>query len=224
MISGILGKKLGMTQIFKGVKCYAATIVAAGPCDVLQVKTQEKDGYSALQLGFEDKRLKSCTKPELGHAKKHANTTPKKFVREVKWDEKETVKRVVEGQEKDEILQAGDKVNLSIFKNIKYIDVIGLEKGRGFQGCVKRWNFKGGPVTHGQSDRLRHPGAISGSSEPSRVFKGIRMGGHMGNTRTTVRDMEILDIDLEKNIIAINGPVPGPEGGYIILRKSVINK
>ncbi len=212
MISGLLGKKLGMTQIFKEGKCYAVTVIAAGPCKVLQVKKNDgKDGYNALQLGFEDKRAKSCIKPELGHAKKHAETTPKKFVREVAWDGKEEIK-------------AGDEVNLSVLEKVKYVDVIATIKGRGFQGVVKRHGFKGGPTTHGQSDRLRAVGSIGASSYPSRVHKGQRMPGHMGNCRGTVRNLEILDIDLGQNIIAVNGSVPGFENGYVILRKSVINK
>lgn len=212
MISGLLGKKLGMTQIFKDGKCYAVTVVAAGPCKVLQVKKSDgKDGYNAIQLGFEDKKVKSCAKSEIGHAKKHADSAPKSFVREVEWDGKDDIK-------------AGQEITLSVLEKVKYVDVIGTKKGKGFQGVVKRHNFKGGPTTHGQSDRLRAPGSIGASSYPSRVHKGMRMPGQMGNCRGTVRNLEILDIDLGQNIIAINGSVPGAQNGYVILRKSVINK
>jgi len=217
MISGILGKKVGMIQIFKEGKCLPVTVIEVGPCTVMQVKTKEKDGYTALQLGFEDKKVKDmskgprrirrATKPEIGHAKKHANTVPKKFVREIEWDGKEEV-------------VAGQQITVDILENFKAVDVIGTSKGRGFQGGVKRYHFKGGPKTHGQSDRLRAPGSIGSSAYPSRVFKGMRMAGHMGNERCTLQNIKLVDIDKERNWISIMGSVPGPNGGYVIVRKS----
>lgn len=217
MISGILGKKVGMIQIFKEGKCLPVTVIEVGPCTVMQVKTKEKDGYTALQLGFEDKKVKDmskgprrirrATKPEIGHAKKHANTLPKRFVREIEWDGKEEV-------------VAGQQITVDILENFTAVDVIGTSKGRGFQGGVKRYHFKGGPKTHGQSDRLRAPGSIGSSAYPSRVFKGMRMAGHMGNERCTLQNIKLVDIDKERNWISIMGSVPGPNGGYVIVRKS----
>lgn len=215
MISGLLAKKLGMVQIFKDGKCVPVTVLKAGPCVVLQVKRKQKtgdakkcDGYDALQLGFEEKRPKSSTQAELGHAKKHANTTPKKFIREVEWDGKDEIK-------------PGDAVTLSIFEKANFVDVIGTSKGKGFQGVMKRHGFKGLKVSHGESDRTRAPGSIGSSAAPARVMKGKRMGGHTGNHRSTNRNLRIADLDLTNNTIAIKGAVPGPNNGYVIITRSV---
>jgi len=207
MISAILGKKVGMTQVFKeDGTVVPVTVIQCGPCVVMQVKTEEKEGYNAIQLGFEDKPLKRATKPEIGHAKK-ANTTPKKFVREVQWDG--------EGDYKP-----GQQITVEVLEGIERVDVTGISKGRGFAGVVKRHGFAGGPKTHGQSDRHRAPGSIGQSSFPSRVFKGMRMAGHMGNEKCTVRNLELVKIDKEKNCILVKGAVPGPNGGYVVVRKT----
>jgi len=217
MISGILGKKIGMIQIFKQGQCFPVTVVEVGPCTVLQVKTEETDGYTALQLGYEEKKVKDtskgarrirrATKAEIGHAKKHADTTPKKFVREVAWDGK------------DEIV-AGQQITIELLEKMPYVDIIGTSRGRGFQGTVRRHHFKGGSKSHGQSDRLRAPGSIGSTASPSRVFKGKKMAGQMGNARCTVQNLQVIDIDKERNWVSVMGSVPGPNGGYIIVRKS----
>lgn len=210
MISGILGKKIGMTQIFQEGKVIPVTVIQAGPCSVLQIKTEERDGYCAVQLGFDDKREKQAKKPEVGHAKK-ANTVVKRFVREVAWDGKDEP-------------QAGSSVTLSVLEKTKYIDIIGVSKGRGFQGVVRRHHFAGGPKSHGQSDRWRAPGSIGSSAYPSRVFKGMRMGGHMGNARCTMLNQQIVELDEAKGLLAVRGGVPGPDGCYVLIRKSRKNK
>ncbi len=214
MISGILGKKLGMLQVFQESKCLPVTIISVPPCLIMQVKTEKTDGYNALQLGTENKvirkdnTIKGTTKAEIGHAKKHANTTPKKFVREVEWDGKDEV-------------APGKEITLSIFEKAKFVDIIGTSKGRGFSGVMKRHGFSGGKVTHGQSDRTRAPGSIGASAGPARVMKGKRMAGQFGNHRSTVRNLKIISIDLVDNTIAVNGPVPGPNNGYVIITRSV---
>lgn len=210
MISGILAKKVGMTQIFQEGKCLPVTLLEAGPCVILQVKKQDKDGYSALQLGFDERRKKSSTRPEIGHAEKGAHTGPKKFVKEIIWDEKDEVK-------------AGDTVNVSVLEKCQYVDIVGTSKGRGFMGCVRRYHFKGGAKSHGQSDRLRAPGAIGGST-PFKVHKGTRMPGHMGNAQCTLRGLKIIEINAAENVLAVLGSVVGYDGGYVIIKKSRKNK
>ena len=210
MISGILGKKIGMTQIFKAGKCIPVTVIAAGPCTVLQVKTVERDGYCALQLGYGEQKENRVNKSEIGHVKKHAHTTPKKFIKEISWDGKEAV-------------DPGHSVTVAIFEKMHYVDIVGKSKGKGFQGGMKRHGFRGGPKTHGQSDRLRAPGSIGCSATPSRVLKGKKMAGHMGNVRCTARNLEVIDVDPEQNTIAVKGAVPGPNGGYVLIKKSLIS-
>ena len=207
MINHLLGRKIGMTQIFdeKG-GIVPVTVVECGPCVITQIKKQETDGYTALQLGFADKKAKRVIASEAGHAKK-ANTTAKRFVREIPWDGKDDVK-------------LGQALTVEVFKDIKRVDVVGTMKGRGFAGVVKRHHFSGGPKTHGQSDRHRAPGSIGGSAWPSRVRKGMRMGGHLGASRSTVRDMALVKIDLEKNLLLIKGGVPGPNGGFVMVRQT----
>jgi large subunit ribosomal protein L3 len=207
-MSGIIGKKIGMTGIFdangKNVPC---TIVEAGPCFVTQVKTKAIDGYDAIQLAYEDKREKKTTKPVAGHFKK-AGITPKKIVREFT--------RFEPGHQK----QFGEEVSVDIFVEGEFIDVVGISKGKGFQGVVKRHGFKGvGDATHGQHNRLRAPGSVGASSWPSRVFKGIRMAGHMGNSRVKMINLKILKIIPEKNLLLIKGSVPGPNGSYLIVER-----
>jgi len=211
MVTMLLGKKLGMTQVFdeKG-DMQAVTALQVGPCVVMQVKTEETDGYTALQLGFEDKKEKSATKPMIGHAKK-AGTSPKRFIREVSWDGEGEVK-------------AGDVLTVNELEAFKLVDVTGTSKGRGFQGVVKRHGFHGGPKTHGQSNRLRAPGAIGQSAWPSRVRKGMKMGGHMGNARSTMQNLKVVSIDAESNVMLVRGAVAGPTGRHIIVSKAVKGK
>ncbi len=171
MIGGILGKKIGMSQLFQeDGKLTPITVIQAGPCHVLQVKTREKDGYSALQLGLEEKGEKGATRPEMGHAKK-ATTTPKRFIREVSYTDETPV-------------QPGQSLGVEVLAEVKEVDVTGISKGKGFQGPMKRWGFAGGPDTHG-STRHRAPGSIGSNTDPARVWKGKRMAGHMGMERIT---------------------------------------
>ena len=203
MVAGILGKKLGMTQLFReDGKMEPVTAVQAGPCTVIQVKTSAKDGYNAVQVGFgEAKKLKS---PEKGHLKGLGQF---RYLREFRVDEKETAKE-------------GDKLDASVFKIGDKIDVTGISKSKGFAGVVKRHGFAGGPKTHGQSDRLRHPGAIGSTTYPGRVWKGLRMAGRMGADQVTVRGLEVRGADAERNLLLVKGAVPGSKNGLLLIRKS----
>ncbi|MDP4277036.1 MAG: 50S ribosomal protein L3 [Bacteroidota bacterium] len=202
---GLLGKKIGMTSVFsadgKNIPC---TVIEAGPCVVTQVKTMAADGYEAVQLGFEEKKEKHTTKPEMGHFKK-AGVAPQKHLVEFKG---------FEG------LKSGDVISADYFQADEYVDVIGTSKGKGFQGVVKRHGFKGvGEATHGQEDRLRHPGSLGASSFPSRVFKGMRMAGHTGSDRVTVQNLQIIKVIPEHNLVLIKGSVPGAKGSIVIIEK-----
>ena len=201
MVQGIIGKKLGMTQIFRDDgKAEAVTAVEAGPCTIVQIKTADKEGYNAVQFGFgEAKRLKS---PQQGHLKDLGQF---RYLRELRVDD-------IEG------LAIGDKVDVSLFNEGDMVDVTGISKSKGFAGVVKRWGFAGGPKTHGQSDRHRHPGSIGASSSPGRVFKGMRMAGHMGNRRVTTKNHSLVAVDEENNLLVVKGAVPGPPGGYVVVR------
>ena len=195
---GLLGKKIGMTSVFsadgKNVPC---TVIEVGPCVVTQLKTVEKDGYEAVQVGFIDKKDKHTTKPEAGHFKK-AGVTPKRHLAEFKFDTE---------------YKLGDTIAVDLFEGAEYVDVIGVSKGKGFQGVVKRHGFGGvGQTTHGQHNRLRAPGSIGACSYPARVFKGTRMAGQMGNHRVTVQN-------LEHNLLLIKGSVPGSKGSIVIIEK-----
>jgi large subunit ribosomal protein L3 len=207
MIRGILGRKLGMTRLFdeNGVVT-ASTLVEAGPCYVTQLKTAETDGYTAVQLGFRESR--KLNKPEKGHLK--AANLPERMglaqLREVPVDSLEDV-------------ELGAKVDASLFVAGEVVDVIGTSKGKGFAGVVKRHNFSGGPKTHGQSDRWRHSGSVGSGTTPGRTFKNMRMAGHMGDARVTVKNLRVVIVDAERNIIAIRGAVPGPNGGLVMIRK-----
>lgn len=204
---GILGKKIGMTSMFlPDGKNIACTVIETGPCVVTQVKTKETDGYNSVQLAFDDKKEKNTTKAELGHFKK-ANATPKRQVVEIRDFEKE--------------VQLGDVIDAaSIIEEGDYIDVAGKTKGRGFQGVVKRHGFSGvGESTHGQHNRLRAPGSIGACSTPSRVFKGMRMGGQMGGNRVMIENLEVVKVLADKNVILVKGAVPGAKGGYVIITK-----
>jgi len=208
MSPGILGKKIGMTQVFRpDGQVVPVTLVKAGPCVVVQRKTPATDGYDAVQLGFmEYVKATRINKPETGHIKK-AGAEGVRFLKEL---------RLSPGSSD---LKAGDRVLASDFKPNEKLDVIGVSKGRGFASVIKRHNFRGGPGGHG-SMFGRAPGSIGGSSFPSRVFPGMRMAGHMGVDQVTVRNLEIVQIDADENLIAIKGAVPGPNGSYVLLRRS----
>ncbi|MBE0641201.1 MAG: 50S ribosomal protein L3 [Bacteroidales bacterium] len=207
-MSGIIGKKIGMTSVFdasgKNIPC---TVIEAGPCYVTQIRTKSVDGYDAIQLSYDDKKEKHTTKAEMGHFKK-AGVTPKKYVAEFT--------RFEEGHQK----KFGDTVTVTEFIEGEYIDVVGISKGKGFQGVVRRHKFRGvGDSTHGQHDRLRAPGSVGASSYPSRVFKGLRMAGQMGNRRIKVINLQIVQIIPERNLLVIKGAVPGPNGAYVIVER-----
>jgi len=204
---GIIGKKIGMTSIFDNEgRNIACTVIEAGPCVVTQIKTQEKDGYSAVQLAFDEKKEKQCTKPLLGHFKK-AGTTPKR--------------KLVEMNGFNQEVKPGDVITVSnVFEENDFVDVIGISKGKGFQGVVKRHGFGGvGGQTHGQHNRLRAPGSMGASSFPSRVFPGKRMAGRTGGERVKIQNLQIVKIMPEHNLLLVKGAVPGSKGSYIIIEK-----
>lgn len=204
MIQGLIGRKLGMTQVFDETGIvHPVTVVETGPCVVTQVKAPEKDGYAAVQLGMGlDKRL---NKPEQGH--RRASGFMSRTLREVKVDDPSEFK-------------VGQVLKADVFAEGEVVDVTATSKGRGFQGGVKRHGFRGGPKTHGQSDRHRAPGSIGSSATPGRVFKGLRMAGHMGNERVTVQNLKIIRVDTERNLLLIEGSVPGPNTGLVMVRRS----
>jgi large subunit ribosomal protein L3 len=204
MFKGLIGKKLGMTQVFnEDGSALPITLIEAGPCFVTQVRNIKNDGYSAVQLGFSETKAKKLTKGQIGHLEKHKNP-PLRFLREFRTSSPE--------------IKTGDKVDVSQFEVGTRVDVVGTSKGKGFAGTVKRYNFKGGPKTHGQSDRLRAPGSIAAGTTPGRVFKGKKMPGRMGNERVTSQNVEVVLIDVEKNLIGVNGSVPGPRGGLVVIK------
>jgi len=207
-MSGIIGKKIGMTGIFdENGKNVACTIVEAGPCVVTQVKTKESDGYDAIQLAYDERKEKHTTKAMAGHFKK-AGVSPKRIVREFT--------RFEAGHQK----KFGEEVTVDVFIEGEFIDVVGISKGKGFQGVIKRHNFSGvGGATHGQHNRLRAPGSVGASSWPSRVFKGIRMAGQTGRNRVKMINLKIIKIIPEKNLLLIKGAVPGPIGSYLIVER-----
>jgi large subunit ribosomal protein L3 len=207
-MKGILGKKVGMTQILdeKGL-IVPVTLIEAGPCYVTQKKTIENDGYSAIQLGFGEIHQKSLKKPAAGHLKK-SGTPPVKYLREFYVDDLDSY-------------QEGQKIDASVFEVGDRVDVIGVSKGKGFGGVVKRHGFSGGPKTHGQSDRWRASGSIGAGSTPGRVLKGTRMAGRMGNDRVTTLNLKIALVDVNRNLIAVRGAVPGAKNGLVIVRKAV---
>jgi large subunit ribosomal protein L3 len=212
MSPGILGKKIGMTQVFRADgQVVPVTLLKAGPCMVTQRKTPATDGYDAVQLGLlEFVKPARINKPRTGHLKK-AGVEGAKFLREFRLD-----RRSAAGSAD---LKAGDQVLVSDFRPAEKVDVIGVSKGRGFAGVVKRHHFRGGEGSHGSMFH-RAPGSIGQSSFPSRVFPGTRMGGHMGNEQVTVRNLEIIDIDLEDNVLVVKGAVPGPNGSYVVVRRA----
>ena len=205
-MSGLIGKKIGMTSLYdEGGKNLACTVIEAGPCVVTQLKNDEKDGYSSVQLGFFDKKETRLNNAEKGHAKK-ANTEPKS--------------KVVEFKGFDEELKVGDTVNVNHFVEGEFVDVSGVSKGKGFQGVVKRHGFGGvGQATHGQHNRMRAPGSIGAASYPSRVFKGMKMAGRTGGERVKMINLQVLKVIPEKNILIVKGSVPGSKGSYLIVEK-----
>ena len=205
-MKGLLGKKLGMTQIFdEQGEVIPVTVIEAGPCYVTQKKTLERDGYTAVQLGFEQIEPARANKPKLGHLAKN-DLPPLRHLREFP---------VVDHSD----LSEGQKLDVSVFESGDRVDVSGTSKGRGFAGVVKRHGFGGGPKTHGQSDRWRAPGAISSGSTPGRVFKGLRMAGRMGGDRVTVQNLEVVLVDPERNLLAVKGAVPGARNGLLVIRE-----
>lgn len=205
-MSGLIGKKIGMTSIFdengKNIPC---TVIEAGPCVVTQVRTNEVDGYEALQLGFDDKSEKHASKAAVGHFKK-AGTSAKK--------------KVVEFQDFEGEFKLGDNITVEVFSEGEFVDVQGVSKGKGFQGVVKRHGFGGvGQSTHGQHNRLRAPGSVGASSYPSRVFKGMRMAGRMGGENVKVQNLRVLKVVADKNLLVVKGAVPGHKNSYVIIQK-----
>lgn len=210
MLNSFLGKKIGMTQIYsENGKLLPVTLIQAGPCSVLQIKTIENDGYSSVQLGFDDKKIKNAIKPEIGHAGK-ASVGPKRFVREVK-------------PEAGADIKLGQNITVDIFNDVKIINVIGITKGKGYAGVMKRWNFKGGLNTHG-STRHRPPGSISSNTDPGRVIRGKKMSGRLGGERVTIKNIDVVKIDRDRNLLFVRGAVPGHKGSYLILNKVMLNK
>jgi len=208
MMKGILGKKLGMTQIFDedGV-VIPVTLIEAGPCYVTQKKTKEKDGYNAIQLGFGEVSERRLNKPKGGHLKK-SNSPPVQYLREFRVDD-------------PDVYEEGQKIDISIFEKGNVVDVTGVSKGKGFAGVVKLHHFRGGPKTHGQSDRWRAPGSAGAGSTPGRVFKGMRMARRMGNERVTVQNLKVALVDVDKNLIGIKGAVPGGKNNLVIIREAM---
>lgn len=206
MLKGLIGKKIGMTQIFdENGAAIPVTIIEAGPCYVTQVRTPESNGYSSVQLGFDEVKPKRLTNGELGHLKKN-NLPPLRFLREF--------------LVKEPGVAEGEKVTVSVFTKGERVDVIGTSKGKGFAGGVKRYHFLGGPKTHGQSDRTRGPGSRSSTTTPGRVYKGARGPGHMGDERVTSQNLKVVLIDLERNLIGVCGAVPGAKNGMVIINEA----
>ena len=205
MVRGLIGRKLGMTQIFdeQGL-ARPVTVIEAGPCVVTQVRSQETDGYEAVQLGFGI--AKRLNKPEAGHVRASGHQV--KTLREFKADDYNAI-------------EVGQVFKADTFAAGEVVDVTGTSKGRGFQGGMKRHGFRGGPKTHGQSDRARAPGSIGSSATPGRVFKGLKMAGHMGHERVTVQNLRILRVDAERNLLLVEGSVPGPTKGTLLIRRAV---
>ena len=203
MLQGFLGKKIGMTQLFKeDGSVVPVTLIEAGPCVVTQVKTVDRDGYEAVQLGFGES--KRPNKPMQGHFRL---SSASRYVREVKADDSSG-------------FSVGQTVGVDIFTEGEKVDVIGRSKGRGFAGTMKRHGFGGGPRTHGQSDRARAPGSIGGGTTPGKVFKGLKMAGHMGNRRITVKGLEIVKVDTDRNILAVKGGIPGAPNSLVQIRRT----
>ena len=207
MLKGLIGKKIGMTQIFDETgAAVPVTLIETGPCFVVQVRTPEKEGYSSVQLGFGETKPKRLTGGQLGHLKKN-NLAPLRYLREF--------------LAKEPGVKEGDKVTVDqIFANGNHVDVIGTSKGKGFQGAVKRYHFRGGPKTHGQSDRERGPGSNGSTTTPGRVYKGSRRPGHMGDDRVTAANLLVVLVDAERNLLGVRGAVPGSKGGLVMINEA----
>ncbi len=206
MLKGLIGKKIGMTQIFVEGRALPVTLIEAGPCYVTQVRLPDKDGYSAVQLGFEEVRPKTLTGGELGHLKRNT-LPPLRFLREFRAKNPEVAE--------------GNQINVDqVFSTGESVDVIGISKGRGFQGGVRRYHFKGHHKTHGTSDRERAPGSRGSTTTPGRVYKGARGPGHMGNRRITTQNLKVVLVDKERNLIGVNGAVPGAKGSLVEIKET----
>lgn len=204
MIKVILGKKIGMSQIYEDNSLIPVTVVEAGPCIVVQRKVKEKDGYNAVQLGFEEVKETRVNKPKLGHFRK-AKVSPRRYLKEFRVED-------IGG------LKVGDMIKVGVFKEGDLVDVAGVSKGKGFAGVVKRYGFKGGPASHGAKQWHRRPGSIGASSDPSRVFKGKKMPGRMGSEKVTARNLKLVKIDEKLNLLLIKGSLPGRKGGFVAIK------
>ena len=210
MQKGIIGKKMGMTQIFdENGKVVPVTVVEAGPCTVVQKKTVESDGYVAVQLGYGDISAKKVSKPAKGHFDK-ADVAPKRTLREFRLDDISA-------------MNVGDILKADVFAVGDHVDVVGTSKGKGTAGAIKRWNFSRLKMTHGTGPNARHAGSLGACSDPSRVYKGKKLAGHLGHERVTIQNLDIVKVDAENNLIAIKGGIPGPKGGIVLIRDSVKN-
>lgn len=208
MVKGIIGRKVGMTQVFEDTgKVIPVTVIEAGPCPIVQIKTQERDGYQAVQLGFGKRKENKFNSPERGHFAK-ADVAPTRVLREFRVESLEDV-------------SVGDTVDASLFSEGELVDVTGTSKGRGFTGVVKRWGFKGGRKSHGGEQDLRRPGSIGASATPSRVFKGKKMPGRYGAKRHTVQNLQIIQSDAERNLLVVKGAIPGPPNGILLIKKAI---
>ncbi len=206
MVNGLLGKKIGMSQVFdSNGEMYPVTVIETGPCYVTQIKSDETDGYSAVQIGFLDKKLKQSNKAEQGHVKK-ADVSPKKVLKEIFSDSYDDIK-------------IGQELTVDIFKDVKVVDVTGTTKGKGFAGVIKRWGFSGGPGAHGSTCH-RRPGSIGAGTNPGRVIKGKKMSGRMGNRKKSIKNLDVVKVDTAKNLLLVKGAVPGTVGSYVLVKKS----
>jgi len=206
MLKGLIGKKIGMTQIFDETgAALPVTLIEAGPCYVTQVRLPEKEGYAAVQLGFQEAKPKRLTSGELGHLKKN-ELPPLRFLREFRI--------------KDAEYKVGDKLTVEVFGVGERVDVVGTSKGKGFAGVVKRYHFAGGPKTHGASDRLRAPGSNGATTTPGRVYKGSRRPGHLGHERVTAQGLKVVLVDAERNLLGVTGAIPGSKGGLVVVQEA----
>ncbi len=211
MKKGLIGKKIGMTQLFdENGKVIPVTVVEAGPCTVVQKKTVENDGYAAVQVGYGDVKITRVNKPEAGHFKK-ANVAPKKVLREFRLEDTDA-------------LNVGDVLKADVFAAGDRVDVVGTSKGKGTAGAIKRWNFSRLKESHGTGPVARHAGSLGACSDPSRVYKGKKLAGHLGTDRVTIQNLDVVKVDVENNLIAIKGAIPGPKGGIVILADTVKSK
>ena len=211
MKKGLIGKKIGMTQLFdENGKVIPVTVVEAGPCTVVQKKTVENDGYAAVQVGYGDVKITRVHKPDAGHFKK-ANVAPKKVRRELRLEDTDA-------------LNVGDVLKADVFAAGDRVDVVGTSKGKGTAGAIKRWNFSRLKESHGTGPVARHAGSLGACSDPSRVYKGKKLAGHLGAERVTIQNLDVVKVDVENNLIAIKGAIPGPKGGIVILADTVKSK